>query len=101
MTTQPQDERDAALVRRALFLAELGPEADPNPRVGAVVLDRDGAVVGEGFHRGAGSPHAEVEALARAAGRAREARRTSRSNPATTPAAPDRVRGPWSRPVCA
>jgi diaminohydroxyphosphoribosylaminopyrimidine deaminase/5-amino-6-(5-phosphoribosylamino)uracil reductase len=71
MSRQPQDERDAALVRRALSLAVLGPEVDPNPRVGAVVLDRDGAVVGEGFHRGAGSPHAEVEALVQAAGRAR------------------------------
>ncbi len=66
-----RDQRDVALVRRALSLAVLGPEVDPNPRVGAVVLDRDGAVVGEGFHRGAGSPHAEVEALAQAAGRAR------------------------------
>ena len=57
---------DAAVMRRALELAARGPAADPNPRVGCVVLDRAGAVVGEGWHRGAGTPHAEVEALARA-----------------------------------
>jgi diaminohydroxyphosphoribosylaminopyrimidine deaminase / 5-amino-6-(5-phosphoribosylamino)uracil reductase len=69
--SQLQDERDTALVRRALELAVLGPQADPNPRVGAVIVDRDGAVVGEGHHRGAGTPHAEVDALARAGERAR------------------------------
>lgn len=35
----------------------------PNPRVGAVVLDGAGAVVGIGHHRGAGTAHAEVVAL--------------------------------------
>ena len=69
--SQLHDERDAVLVRRALELAVLGPLADPNPRVGAVILDRDGAVVGEGHHRGAGTPHAEVDALAGAGERAR------------------------------
>lgn len=64
---QAPSERDTALMRRALALAARGPVADPNPRVGAVILDRDGVVVGEGWHRGAGTPHAEVEAL-RAAG---------------------------------
>ncbi len=57
-------------MRRALQLAALGPLADPNPRVGAVVTDRDGRMVGEGFHRGAGAPHAEVEALLEAGERA-------------------------------
>ena len=55
---------EETLMRRALELAALGPVADPNPRVGAVVTATDGRVVGEGFHRGAGHPHAEVEALA-------------------------------------
>ena len=36
----------------------------PNPRVGCVLLDPDGTAVAEGFHRGAGTPHAEVDALA-------------------------------------
>lgn len=59
-------ERDTALMRRALDAAVRGPEADPNPRVGCVVTDRDGEVVGVGHHRGAGTPHAEVDALAQA-----------------------------------
>ncbi|WP_373277318.1 bifunctional diaminohydroxyphosphoribosylaminopyrimidine deaminase/5-amino-6-(5-phosphoribosylamino)uracil reductase RibD [Granulicoccus phenolivorans] len=61
--------RDRDLLQRALTLAALGPLADPNPRVGAVITDPTGAIVGEGFHHGAGTPHAEVEAL-RAAGAA-------------------------------
>jgi len=38
----------------------------PNPRVGSVVLDAGGNVVGRGFHRGPGTPHAEVVALGEA-----------------------------------
>ena len=59
----PERERDVAMMRRALELAARGPLADANPRVGAVVLDRAGRVVGEGFHEGAGTPHAEASAL--------------------------------------
>ena len=61
-----QRERDVALMRRALELAAKGPQADPNPRVGAVIVDPGGVVVGEGYHQGAGSPHAEVMALRQA-----------------------------------
>ena len=39
--------------------------------VGAVVLDREGQLAGEGYHRAAGEPHAEQEALAQAGERAR------------------------------
>ncbi len=54
---------------RALRLAERGLyTTHPNPRVGCVLV-RDGAVIGEGWHRRAGGPHAEIEAL-RAAGEA-------------------------------
>lgn len=35
----------------------------PNPRVGCVLLDPDGRVLAEGLHRGAGTDHAEVDAL--------------------------------------
>jgi diaminohydroxyphosphoribosylaminopyrimidine deaminase / 5-amino-6-(5-phosphoribosylamino)uracil reductase len=56
------DERRAML--RAIDLAAQGPEHDPNPRVGCVIVSPDGTVLGEGFHRGAGSPHAEAAALA-------------------------------------
>ncbi len=51
------------------MLAAHSPRTAPNPKVGCVILNPDGVVVGEGFHRGAGLPHAEVEAL-RAAGQA-------------------------------
>jgi diaminohydroxyphosphoribosylaminopyrimidine deaminase/5-amino-6-(5-phosphoribosylamino)uracil reductase len=54
---------------RAVELSIQGPEYGPNPRVGCVIVDAHGAVVGEGFHRGAGTPHAEVEAIADAARR--------------------------------
>ncbi len=48
---------------RALELALLGPAKGVNPQVGAVILDPTGQVLGEGFHRGSGTPHAEVVAL--------------------------------------
>ena len=58
---------------RALALASRGLyTTDPNPRVGCVIV-RDGEVVGEGFHRRAGEPHAEIHALAAAGDRARGA----------------------------
>ena len=38
-----------------------------NPLVGAVILDAAGAVLSSGFHRGAGTAHAEADALANAA----------------------------------
>lgn len=54
-------------MRLALSLAELGEgDVNPNPLVGAVVL-RDGHVIGRGYHREFGGPHAEVFALGEAA----------------------------------
>ncbi len=50
-------------MRRALELAARGPLTGGNPRVGCVLLDAAGALVAEGWHRGAGTPHAEVDAL--------------------------------------
>jgi diaminohydroxyphosphoribosylaminopyrimidine deaminase/5-amino-6-(5-phosphoribosylamino)uracil reductase len=51
-------------MRRALELARLGAGLTlPNPRVGAVLV-RGGRIIGEGFHRRAGGPHAEVNAVA-------------------------------------
>lgn len=48
---------------RALELARraLG-RTSPNPVVGAVIV-KDGRIIGEGYHRAAGEPHAEVEAI--------------------------------------
>ena len=51
--------RAVELARRGLF------SADPNPRVGCVLV-KEGQIVGEGWHERAGGPHAEREALARA-----------------------------------
>ena len=60
-------ETDA--MRRALEIARRGPANGPNPRVGAVLLSPSGELIGEGWHRGAGTPHAEVAALTDAAER--------------------------------
>jgi diaminohydroxyphosphoribosylaminopyrimidine deaminase/5-amino-6-(5-phosphoribosylamino)uracil reductase len=57
---------DAGWMARAVALAEGGRgTTSPNPMVGAVLV-LDGRVVGEGFHRAPGEPHAEVAALAAA-----------------------------------
>jgi len=57
-------------MRRALRLAARGRgRTSPNPMVGAVVVKR-GRAAGEGYHRRAGGPHAEVWALSRAGGAA-------------------------------
>jgi len=57
---------------RALTLATSpgSPIVGPNPRVGCVILSGDGRIVGEGFHRGPGTAHAEVAALTDAGGSA-------------------------------
>ena len=65
---------ERAAMRRALTLAASpGVPLGPNPRVGCVLLDAAGHTIAEGFHRGAGSPHAEVDALSRAGAAARGA----------------------------
>ncbi len=62
---------EQAAMRRALVLAATpGVPLGPNPRVGCVLIDDDGATVAEGHHGGAGTPHAEADALARAGARA-------------------------------
>lgn len=60
---------ETAAMERALALAARGVRG-ANPLVGAVVLDADGHTVATGYHRGAGTAHAEADALAnlRAAG---------------------------------
>ena len=72
MTTAPVSDAETGAMRRALALAATeGVPLGPNPRVGCVLLDPGGALVAEGWHRGAGTAHAEADALARAGGAAR------------------------------
>jgi diaminohydroxyphosphoribosylaminopyrimidine deaminase / 5-amino-6-(5-phosphoribosylamino)uracil reductase len=61
-------DSDEAYLARAIELAERGAgRVSPNPVVGAVIA-RDGTVLGEGWHEEYGGPHAEVNAIADAAG---------------------------------
>lgn len=53
---------DETFMRLALKLAEKGTPS-PNPFVGAVIVNEKGEVIGKGFHKRAGMPHAEIEAL--------------------------------------
>ena len=67
------DETHIAFMQRALDLARRAKgRTSPNPLVGAVIV-KDGEVIGEGYHRKAGTPHAEVHALDAAGERAKGA----------------------------
>ena len=48
---------------RALELAALSPLYGENPQVGAVLINDAGEIIAEGWHKGAGTPHAEIDAL--------------------------------------
>lgn len=72
-TTRRVAEAEARAMLRALELAGLGVRG-ANPLVGAVLLAPDGTVLGEGHHRGAGTPHAEPAALADAGDRGHDPR---------------------------
>jgi diaminohydroxyphosphoribosylaminopyrimidine deaminase/5-amino-6-(5-phosphoribosylamino)uracil reductase len=66
-------EFDQSYMKLALKLAKKGAGwVSPNPMVGAVLV-KDGQIVGRGYHRRVGAPHAEVEALGRAGEAARGA----------------------------
>lgn len=63
----PTDKNDSTLDQRwmhlALDQAQRGVGlTSPNPPVGAVIV-ANGRIIGQGFHRKAGGPHAEVEAI--------------------------------------
>lgn len=57
---------ETAAMDKALKAALHGPRG-ANPLVGAVVVDSEGRELVAGFHRGAGTAHAEADAIARAA----------------------------------
>lgn len=59
-------DAEQSAMRRALTLALNGPRG-VNPQVGAVLLSSDGDILAEGWHRGASTPHAEVDALSKLA----------------------------------
>ena len=55
------------VMSRAIELAgKFDLSRDLNPRVGAVIVDTAGNIVGEGWHEGSGTAHAEVMAIAQA-----------------------------------
>jgi len=69
-----QLQTDETFLRRALDLASKGVGlTSPNPCVGAVVVEMNGEVAGEGFHTYEGVKHAEILALEQAGERARGA----------------------------
>lgn len=71
--TKTFTDADESFMRRALALAARGEgSVEPNPMVGCAIV-RDSRIVGEGWHRRFGGPHAEVNALRAAGGRARGA----------------------------
>lgn len=64
------DDACTRIMRQALRLARRGAgKTSPNPAVGCVIV-KDGVIVGQGWHKKAGTPHAEVHALAQAGKRA-------------------------------
>ncbi|HTW14978.1 MAG TPA: bifunctional diaminohydroxyphosphoribosylaminopyrimidine deaminase/5-amino-6-(5-phosphoribosylamino)uracil reductase RibD [Nocardioides sp.] len=65
------DAERGAMARALELAATPGVPLGPNPRVGCVLLAHDGTTIAEGHHRGAGTAHAEADALARAGDAAR------------------------------
>ncbi len=59
-------QKDAIFMKRALFLARKAKgQTSPNPMVGAVIV-KNGEIISEGYHKKAGLPHAEAEAINKA-----------------------------------
>ena len=98
---------DTIHMARALALAERGRgRTNPNPMVGAVVVDDEGVVVGRGSHQVAGGPHAEILAFADAGARSQDATLYCTLEPCTHvgrtgPCAPEVVRAGIRRAVIA
>ena len=68
VASMPTPEADAQHIAAAQQLAINGRYlTDPNPRVGCILTDADGHVLGAGHTQRAGGPHAEIMALREAA----------------------------------
>ncbi len=65
-TSTISDDRIRDAMRKAIKAARAVPRTLPNPRVGCVLLRPDGSQIAVGVHRGAGTPHAEIDALTQA-----------------------------------
>jgi diaminohydroxyphosphoribosylaminopyrimidine deaminase / 5-amino-6-(5-phosphoribosylamino)uracil reductase len=63
---------DVHWMQKAIALARKGRDTSPNPRVGALIVKKN-RLIGQGFHRYAGGPHAEIVALKRAGRAAKNA----------------------------
>lgn len=71
--THQQNSLEEFYMRRCLTLAARAKGfTSPNPLVGAVVLNKHGKVVGEGYHQQSGGPHAEIIALEQAGSEAKD-----------------------------
>ncbi|MEO6941976.1 MAG: bifunctional diaminohydroxyphosphoribosylaminopyrimidine deaminase/5-amino-6-(5-phosphoribosylamino)uracil reductase RibD [Terrimesophilobacter sp.] len=66
-TPAPPHVTVEAAMLRAIGLASRGPAKGANPQVGCVILSPQGDVIAEGWHRGRGTAHAEVDALGKLA----------------------------------
>ena len=74
MDTIRQFSSPEAVMQRALELASLGTGfVEPNPAVGAVIVDENLQLIGEGYHQQFGGPHAEIHALNKAGNKAKNA----------------------------
>src|SRR5690606_38527780 len=72
MTASGWNSADEQWMQRACELALLGLNSTtPNPRVGCVLVNKQGELVAEGYHRRAGDVHAEIDALRNAGEAAR------------------------------
>ncbi|MDO8482099.1 MAG: bifunctional diaminohydroxyphosphoribosylaminopyrimidine deaminase/5-amino-6-(5-phosphoribosylamino)uracil reductase RibD [bacterium] len=97
--------RDIAYLKLALHLAKKGlGRTFPNPMVGAVIV-KNGKIVGRGYHRMAGLPHAEIEALRIAGQKARGATLYINLEPCnhwgkTPPCVPEIMKAKVARVVC-
>ena len=97
---------EETFMRECLRLAKKGLGwTNPNPMVGAVIVKK-GKIIGKGYHRRAGSPHAEIEALKSAGSRARSATLYTNLEPCchfgrTPPCTDAIIRSGIRRVVCA